>query len=181
MNEAVNMLHTLPFSIRLIKQAHKILLHGVRGQHKLPGEFRSSQNWIGGATLSDAVFVPPIHAEPANLMSDIEFFANEQNDDIPDLIKIALIHYQFETIHPFLDGNGRTGRLMITLDLVSKGILKRPISLFGERNEREIQCKYYQEGGKIFGSDSRMSIAMPKGAEKQKQLTMKHINIFTTQ
>ncbi|MCL1942070.1 MAG: Fic family protein, partial [Candidatus Azobacteroides sp.] len=128
MNEAVNMLHTLPFSSRLIRQAHKILLQGeVHGQHKQPGEFRRSQNWIGGASLSDAVFIPPVHTEIDNLMSDIEYFANAQDDNLPDLLKIAMIHYQFETIHPFLDGNGRTGRLLITLYLVSKGILKRPI------------------------------------------------------
>jgi Fic family protein len=127
MNEAVKMLHTLPFSSRLIKQTHKILLSGVRGEHKLPGEYRTSQNWIGGATINDAVFIPPIHSSVAELMSDIEKFANDDLNPLPDLLKIAIIHYQFETIHPFLDGNGRVGRLLITLYLVSKGILKQPI------------------------------------------------------
>ena len=136
-NDAVLQLHTLPFSSRLIKNTHKIILQGVRGEHKLPGEFRASQNWIGGASINDAVFVPPTHTSVNELMSDIEKFANDELNLLPDLLKIALIHYQFETIHPFLDGNGRVGRLLITLYLVNKGILKRPIlylSDFFERN-----------------------------------------------
>ncbi|WP_415060751.1 Fic family protein [Flavobacterium sp.] len=142
MNEAVKMLHTIPFSSRLIKQTHKILLQGVRGEHKMPGEFRTSQNWIGGASISDAVFIPPIHNSIAELMSDIEKFANDELNPLPDLIKIALIHYQFETIHSFLDGNGRVGRLIITLYLVNKGILKQPILYLSDFFERNRQLYY---------------------------------------
>lgn len=137
MNEAVRMLHTLPFSNRLIKQTHKVLLQGVRGTHKLPGEYRTSQNWIGGASINDAIFIPPAHNSIGELMSDIEKFANDELNPLPDLLKSAIIHYQFETIHPFLDGNGRVGRLLITLYLINKGILKMPIlylSDFFERN-----------------------------------------------
>lgn len=137
MNEAVKLLHQLPFSSRLIKQTHKILLQGVRGEHKLPGKYRTSQNWIGGASISDATFIPPIHSSINEFISDLEIFANDEISPLPDLIKIAIIHYQFETIHPFLDGNGRVGRLLITIYLVSKGILKQPIlylSDFFEKN-----------------------------------------------
>jgi Fic family protein len=134
---AVDNLEKLPFSSRLIKKAHQSLLKGVRGEHKLPGEFRISQNWIGGASLSDAIFIPPIHNTVNEYMADLEKFAHNDESNIPILLKIALIHYQFETIHPFLDGNGRVGRLMITLYLVEKGILKNPIlylSDFFEKN-----------------------------------------------
>jgi Fic family protein len=137
LNSAIGRLENLPFSTRLIKETHKILFQGVRGEHKLPGEFRSSQNWIGGATISDAIFIPPVHSRISELMGDLENFAHNSEIHFPDLLKIALIHYQFETIHPFLDGNGRVGRLMITLYLVEKGILKKPIlylSDFFERN-----------------------------------------------
>ena len=142
MNEAVAQLHRLPFSGRLIKLTHKILLQGVRGKHKLPGAYRTSQNWIGGASINDAVFIPPPHLEIPELMSDIEKFANSLDNKLPDLLKIAIIHYQFETIHPFLDGNGRVGRLMITLYLVNKGILKQPILYLSDFFEKH-RTLYY--------------------------------------
>lgn len=137
MKSAVKDLERLPVSSRLIKQTHKILISGVRGEHKLPGEFRKSQNWIGGASISDAVFIPPVHTSVDELMSDLEKFANDESNYLPDLLKIAIIHYQFETIHPFLDGNGRIGRLLIPVYLVDKEILQKPIlylSDFFEKN-----------------------------------------------
>lgn len=142
MHEAVQQLHRLPFSNRLIKLTHKILLKGVRGKHKLPGEFRTSQNWIGGASIADAIFIPPPHLEISKLMSDIEKFANSLDNKLPDLLKIAIIHYQFQTTHPFLDGNGRVGRLMITLYLVDKKILKQPILYLSDFFEKH-RTLYY--------------------------------------
>jgi Fic family protein len=127
MESAIKALEKLPFSSRLICKTHKILMRGVRGQEKQPGEFRKSQNWIGGATILDALFIPPVHTSVPNLMSDIEKFLHNEEIFFPELLKIALVHYQFETIHPFLDGNGRVGRLLIPIYLVNKGILGKPI------------------------------------------------------
>ncbi len=138
LNAAISELQTLPISSRLIRQTHAILMDSVRGEHKAPGEFRSTQNWIGGASLADATFIPPSQEHVPELMGDLEKFLNNDELQIPSLIRIAIAHYQFETIHPFLDGNGRIGRLLITLYLVAVGVLDKPLlylSAFFEKNK----------------------------------------------
>lgn len=153
MNQAIKYLQTLPLSSRLIRDTHKALMSGVRGDNKYPGEFRRSQNWIGGSSPTDALFVPPVFGEIPNLITDIEEFIHNPVCDLPDLVKIALIHYQFETIHPFNDGNGRVGRLLITLYLVCKGILKRPILYLSDYLESHRRSYYDKIMGVRFGDD----------------------------
>ena len=138
---AINRLQALPLCNRLIKETHAVLMEGVRGQEKSPGEFRYSQNWIGGqgSTLKNARYIPPSPDDMLDAMSDLEKYINA-DDDLDALIRAALIHYQFETIHPFLDGNGRVGRLLITLFLMEKRVLSTPalyISYFLKKNRVE--------------------------------------------
>lgn len=141
LNYGIELLDKLPISIRYFKEIHKELLKGVRGESKNPGELRHSQNWIGprGCNLSNATFIPPSVDKMKEALNDLEIYMNE-NTNIPQLIKIALIHYQFETIHPFLDGNGRLGRLMIPLWLKENNYLSNPLlylSLYFKQNRTE--------------------------------------------
>ena len=151
---AVKRLETLPLCNRLLRETHAVLMEGVRGQEKYPSEFRRSQNWIGGqgSSLKTARYVPPAPEDMEQAMSDLEKYINSE-DGQDELIRAALIHYQFETIHPFLDGNGRIGRLLITLYLMEKKVLSTPalyISYFLKRNRVE----YYDRMTEIRRSGS---------------------------
>jgi len=143
MHYGIKRLNEIPVSIRLFREIHAILLENVRGHHATPGELRRSQNWIGpaGCTISEAIFVPPPPEVVPEALSQLEKFLH-QKDNLPILVKIGLAHAQFETIHPFLDGNGRLGRLLITFLLTERGILQKPVLYLSHYFKRHRQ-KYY--------------------------------------
>ena len=152
-NYSVEKLNELPISIRLIKEAHQILLSGVRGEHKAPGEVRKTQNWIGGSSLKDAFFIPPEPNMLPDLLTDIEKFLHNEELEIPEIVKAGIVHYQFETIHPFLDGNGRTGRLLIILYLISTGLLNKPVLYISDFFERN-RMSYYDSLAMVKKTDN---------------------------
>lgn len=152
-NYSIERLNDLPLSTRLIKEAHKILLQGVRGEHKTPGEIRKTQNWIGGSSLKDAFFIPPEPNMLPDLLSDIEKFLHNENLQVPEIIKAGIAHYQFETIHPFLDGNGRIGRLLIILYLISTGLLNKPVLYISDFFERN-RMSYYDALSMVKQTDN---------------------------
>lgn len=152
-NYSVERLKDLPVSLRLLKEAHQILLTGVRGEHKAPGEVRKTQNWIGGSSLKDAFYIPPEPNMLPELLSDIEKFLHNEELQIPEIVKAGIAHYQFETIHPFLDGNGRTGRLLIILYLIGSGLLNRPVLYISDFFERN-RMSYYDSLAMVKKSDN---------------------------
>jgi hypothetical protein len=170
-NSAISSLEKLPLSNRLLKETHAILLRGVRGETKQPGHFRTSQNWIG-VSLKNAAFVPPHHDRVPELMSDMEKFLHDENINVPPLIKIAIAHYQFETIHPFLDGNGRLGRLMISLYLASERLLIKPALYLSDYFERKksipsVSVNYACNGSSTKANEMGMRVMQERAYEKR--------------
>lgn len=155
MNYGLERLHNLPLSLRLLKEIHGILLKDVRGEWKTPGEFRASQNWVGGSSINTATFVPPPQSEVLHLMGNLELYLHDKKP-IPILIKTGVIHAHFETIHPFLDGNGRIGRLLITFYLCQQSVLTKPLLYLSEFFKEHRQVYYdklnaYREKADVEG------------------------------
>lgn len=142
--EGVEKLNVLPLSTRFFKEIHKILLNNVRGENKNPGEIRITQNWIGASSIKDAVFIPPNIEDMNESLKDLDNYINNEEQTIDKLIKTALIHYQFETIHPFLDGNGRLGRIIILLYLIKEKLLLKP-TLYMSYYLKIHQVEYYNK------------------------------------
>ncbi len=142
MKYAIDTLDDLPLITRLLNETHRILLRGVRGEGRQPGTIRSSQNWIGGATIRDARFIPPHNQHLNQLLSDLERFLNEDDGSMPLLLKAGIAHYQFESIHPYLDGNGRLGRLLIILYLIQNNLLDKPVLYLSQFFEEHRQDYY---------------------------------------
>ncbi len=184
MNEAIKQLENLPLSLRLIRNTHRILMTNVRGKHKTPGEFRTSQNWIGGSSLADAAFIPPHKDDMYDLLDDFEHFLYNDRIVVPHLIRCAIAHYQFETIHPFQDGNGRIGRLLITLYLVSNHLLIKPTLYLSDFFERH-RGAYYDSLTRVRDSNDlgqwvRFFLeAVMETAEKGKTTFAQILNLHT--
>ncbi len=138
-------LHEMPLSLRLVRELHERVMQGIAGPDKTPGEFRRSQNWIGqgGTSIEDSVFVPPPPEPMGDALADWETFLHEKDPALPVLVRCALVHYQFETIHPFLDGNGRLGRLLISFFLVQQGVLAQPLLYVSPYLEKR-RPEYYE-------------------------------------
>ena len=137
-NYSIAQLNEIPLSMRLLEKSHEILLSGVQGKERQPGQVRTTQNWIGGSSIKTASFIPPHPDDMRASLADLELFWHNKKINMPNLIKIAISHYQFETIHPFNDGNGRIGRMLITLHLIELGLLQKPtlyLSDYFERNK----------------------------------------------
>ena len=151
-NYSIERLSELPLSMRLLKESHEVLLKGVRGEHKDPGEIRKTQNWIGGSSLKDAFYIPPEPNILPDLLTDIEKFLHNEELQVPEIVRAGIAHYQFETVHPFLDGNGRTGRLLIILYLISTGLLNKPVLYISDFFEKN-RMSYYDSLAMVKKSD----------------------------